>query len=142
MTAGTTTTASRTTRHLSTTAAGLYVLWGVLHLGLGAAMSLDALANGIPEREVEAESAMFFLCAIVLGSQAIVVAVAMNRVNNRLGYWLNLGVLGAVDAAFVVVMVVPGHVDPVGGLSGPAIWLLAAIVSTMALRREPISAIG
>jgi hypothetical protein len=31
---------------------------------------------------------MFFICATVLGVQAIFVALAMNRVNSRLGYWL------------------------------------------------------
>jgi hypothetical protein len=83
---------------------------------------------------------MFFVCASVLGAQAIAIALVLNRVNSPLGYWLNLLVLGAVDAAFLVVVVLPGHVDLIGGLSGPAIWLLAAIASTIALRRAPTKA--
>ncbi|TQM01680.1 hypothetical protein [Pseudonocardia kunmingensis] len=125
-----------TTRNLAAIAAGLYGLWGLLHLGLGAALSWNALATGLPASEPGAESVMFFVCAMVFGGQAVAVAVTMNRHNDRLGYWLNLIVLGVVDIAFLVVMVLPGHVDLVGGLSGPLIWCLAAAVSTVALRRS------
>ncbi|TQM14224.1 hypothetical protein [Pseudonocardia kunmingensis] len=127
-------------RHLPAIAAGLYSAWGLLHLGLGTAMSWSALASGPPAGELEAESAMYFLCAIVFGVQAIVVALTLNRRNDRVGYWLNLAVLGAVDAAFLVVMVVPGHVDVAGGLSGPLLWCLAAAVSTAALRSGGVPA--
>ncbi|WP_165358727.1 hypothetical protein [Haloactinopolyspora alba] len=44
-----------------------------------------------------------------------------------------------MDVTFVPVLVVPGHVDPVGGLSGPLVWLLAAACATVALRREPVT---
>jgi hypothetical protein len=67
---------------------------------------------------------------------------SLARFNSRLGYWLNLVVLGVVDAAFVVVLVIPGHVDLVGGLSGPLIWLLAAIVSTVVLNRPLVTGVG
>jgi len=121
-------------------ATALYVLWGVLHLGLGTTMAAVELFDGLPTGEEAAESLMFFVCASVLGAQAIAIALVLNRVNSPLGYWLNLLVLGAVDAAFLVVVVLPGHVDLIGGLSGPAIWLLAAIASTIALRRAPTKA--
>ena len=122
---------------LAALSAALYVLWGVLHLGLGVTMAAAGLAGGLPAEEQAAESLMFFVCAIVLGAQAIGVALVLNRFNSPLGYWLNLVVLGVVDVAFVVVVVLPGHVDLLGGLSGPAVWLLAALVSTIALRRGP-----
>ncbi|MBB3662579.1 MULTISPECIES: hypothetical protein [Prauserella salsuginis group] len=122
----------------SVVATGLYVLWGVLHVGLGVSM-LAGAGLLAPAAEAAAESAMFFACAVVLGCQAIAVAITMNRTNSRRGYWLNLLVLGAVDAIFIPVMVVPGHVDPLGGLSGPLVWLAAAAASTVALLREPIT---
>ncbi|GLW89958.1 hypothetical protein Aglo03_07740 [Actinokineospora globicatena] len=115
-------------------AAGLYVVWGLLHMGLGISM---VLGNGAPEGEVAAESLMFFICAAVLGAQAIFVALTMNRVNSTLGFWLNGAVLGVVDVAFLVVLVFPGYVDPVGGTSGPVIWLLATVCAAIALRRAP-----
>ncbi|ACQ78677.1 hypothetical protein Bcav_0413 [Beutenbergia cavernae DSM 12333] len=84
--------------------------------------------------ELEAESLMFFVCASVFGAQAIAIGWFCNRVNDRFGYWLNLVVLGLIDAAFVAVMVVPGHVDIAAGLSGPLIWVVAAATSTVAIR--------
>lgn len=120
-------------------AAAFYVLWGLLHMGLGVSMVIGDLADGAPDTELAAESLMFFICATVLGAQAIFVALTMNRVNSRIGYWLNVAVLGVVDVAFLVLLVVPGHVDLIGGTSGPAIWLMATVCATVALRREPVS---
>jgi hypothetical protein len=78
---------------------------------------------------------MFFVCAAVLGAQAIGVGLTLNRRNDRAGYWINLVTLGAVDAAFVPILLVPGHIDLLGGLSGPALWLVAAVASTIARRQ-------
>ena len=113
-----------------------YMVWGLLHLGLGISMVVDATSQGLPTDELNAESLMFFICAAVFGAQAIAVGWFLNRFNDRVGYWLNLIVLGLIDVAFVAVMVIPGHVDPVGGLSGPAVWALAAAASTVAIRRS------
>jgi hypothetical protein len=132
-----TVTAALSTRRLPEIAAGLYTLWGLLHVGLGAGMSWAMLAPGTPSGELEAESAMFFLSAMVFGGQAIVVALTLNRFNDRLGYWLNLTVLGVIDAAFLVLMVLPGYVGVIGGLSGPVLWAAAALISTIALRTAP-----
>lgn len=118
-------------------AAAAYVLWGLLHLGLGVTMVLSKVGAGLPGGELESESLMFFVCAAVLGAQAIAVGLVLNRVNDRFGHWLNLTVLGVVDAVFVVVMVLPGHVDLLGGLAGPLVWLIAATMSTIAIRRTP-----
>ena len=111
-----------------------YVLWGVLHLGLGLTMVISGFANSSEGRagELLAESTMFFVCAAVFGTQAIGVGVALNWHNSRAGYWINLVPLGVVDVAFVLIMVIPRHIDLVGGLTGPAVWLVAAIGSTMA----------
>ncbi|MBP2371960.1 hypothetical protein [Pseudonocardia parietis] len=114
--------------------AGAYVLWGALHLGVGVSMVVSALTDSsrATAGELGAESTMFFVCAAVLGAQAIGVGVTLNRRNDRAGYWINLLTLGVVDAAFVPILVVPGHVDLIGGLSGPALWLVAAIATTTA----------
>ncbi|SFH74489.1 hypothetical protein SAMN04489731_106131 [Amycolatopsis regifaucium] len=117
----------------------MYTLWGLLHMSLGVSMVIGDLADGAPDTELAAESLLFFICVTVLGTQAIFVAVVMNRANSRLGYWLNGVVLGVVDVAFLVLLVVPGHVDLIGGTAGPVIWLLATVCATMAIRREPVS---
>ncbi|MEV0680158.1 hypothetical protein AB0I60_26910 [Actinosynnema sp. NPDC050436] len=126
----------KTTRRWATTAAALYVLWGLLHVGLGLSMVISTLAEGPPTTELTAESLMFFLCAALLGAQAVFVALTMTRTNNRLGYWLNTAVLGVVDVAFLLVLVLPGHVDLVGGISGPVLWLVATACATAARNHE------
>ncbi|WP_280392976.1 hypothetical protein [Nocardia brasiliensis] len=121
-------------RRWSTTAAALYVLWGVLHMGLGLSMVIGDLADGVPGTESAAESLLYFICVTTLGAQAIFVAVTMNRVNSRLGFWLNAVVLGVVDLAFLVLLAIPGYVDLIGAIVGPAVWVLATACAALALR--------
>lgn len=124
--------ASRRASRWARAGAAAYVLWGLLHLGLGLSMVFGAVGDGSPSGELESESLMFFVCASVFGAQAIAVGLVLNRVNDRFGHWLNLVALGVIDAAFVAVMVAPGHVDPVGGLSGPLVWVVPAVASSAA----------
>ena len=107
-------------------------MWGVLHVGLGLTLAIQGLDGGLPDDEVAAESLMFFVCAAVIGCVAIAVAVAHNRRNDAFGYWLNLLMGGAVDVAFVIVLLGPGHIDLAGGLSGPLLFVAAAALSTLA----------
>ncbi|MFS8104709.1 hypothetical protein LFM09_47170 [Lentzea alba] len=113
-------------------ATGLYVLWGLLHMGLGASMVFTDLAGGAPATETAAESLLYFIAVTVLGAQAIFVALTLNRVNSPAGFWLNTLVLGVIDVAFLVYLVLPGHVDLFGGLAGPIIWLAATVCATAA----------
>ncbi|MFI9402947.1 hypothetical protein [Nocardia sp. NPDC052316] len=121
-------------RRWATTAAALYTAWGVLHMGLGVSMVIGDLADGAPDTESAAESLLYFLCVTTLGAQAIFVAVTMNRVNSRLGFWLNAVVLGVVDLAFLVLLAAPGYVDLIGAIVGPVVWLLATVCAAVALR--------
>ncbi|WP_240772153.1 hypothetical protein [Nocardia sp. CS682] len=122
-------------RRWSTTAAALYTVWGVLHMGLGVSMVIGDLADGAPGTESAAESLLYFICVTTLGAQAIFVAATMNRLNSRLGFWLNAVVLGVVDLAFLVLLAAPGYVDLIGAIVGPVVWLLATACATVALRR-------
>ncbi|GAA4903690.1 hypothetical protein LX16_3796 [Stackebrandtia albiflava] len=124
----------RTLRTLTLVATAGYTLWGVLHIGLGAAMLSRNLGIDIYQSELAAESTMFFVSAVVFGAQAVMVAVTLNRRNDRVGHWLNLTVLGAVDAAFIAVMLVPGHVGWAEGVVAPLIWLAAACCAAAARR--------
>lgn len=111
---------------------GLYVLWGLLHMGVGASMVFSDLSDGVPATETAAESLLYFIVVTVLGAQAIFVALTLNRVNSPVGFWLNTAVLGVIDVAFIVYFVLPGHVDLLGGLAGPIIWLAATACATAA----------
>jgi hypothetical protein len=44
-----------------------------------------------------------------IGLLVTVVAVTMNWSNSRLGYWLNLAVVGATDAGLVWALLAPGY---------------------------------
>lgn len=117
-------------------ATGLYVLWGLLHMGLGASMVIGDLSDGVPSNELAAESLLYFIAVTVLGAQAIFVALTLNRVNSPAGFWLNTVVLGVVDVAFVVFLVLPGHVDLFGGFAGPVVWLAATTCAAIARRQR------
>ncbi|WP_211293981.1 hypothetical protein [Lentzea kentuckyensis] len=118
-----------------TVSVALYVLWGLLHMGLGASMVIGDLSDGAPTEEVAAESLLYFIAVTVLGAQAIFVALTLSRVNSLVGFWLNTVVLGVIDVAFVAYLVLPGHVDLYGGLAGPIIWLAATVCAAVALRK-------
>ncbi|MEU0882621.1 hypothetical protein ABZ345_28780 [Lentzea sp. NPDC005914] len=118
-----------------TVSVALYVLWGLLHMGLGTSMVIGDLSDGAPADEVAAESLLYFIAVTVLGAQAIYVALTLNRVASPVGFWLNTVVLGVVDVAFFVLLVVPGHVDLFGGIAGPVVWLAATGFAAVALRK-------
>jgi hypothetical protein len=127
-----------------------YVLWGIVHLGVGAVMlyrlateggtaALAQSSSAIPAEELPqnltgAASALVGQNAwnlMVFGCFALVVAVTLNWNNSRLGYWLNLAVVSAVDVGFIYAFVLPGYIRLSDGLPGPALWVLAVIFSTI-----------
>jgi hypothetical protein len=81
-----------------------------------------------------AQGRTFQLAAYMLtiASFVLIVAVTLNRRNSVSGYWLNLCVAGWADAVWVLVVVLPGYVSFVRGFLPPAIFLAAAIASTIA----------
>ncbi|GGN14718.1 hypothetical protein GCM10011609_64120 [Lentzea pudingi] len=123
-------------------AVGLYVLWGLLHAGLGISMVAGDLSNGVPAGETAAESLLYFIAVTVLGLQAIYVALTLVRANDPVGFWLNAVVLGVIDAAFVLYLVLPGHVDLFGGIAGPVIWLAATVCAALAQREGRLPRTG
>lgn len=111
--------------------AAFYVLWGVLHVALGVAMISGLLDPGLPTDTDAARDVMFFWCVIVFGVLAMGVGAFLNWRNDPAGYWINLFVVTAVDAGFVLFMMWPGNVGFAEGISGPATWLPAAVFSTL-----------
>lgn len=115
----------------------VYVLWGILHIeaarrvyNLG--LSLDP---GMVQGRILQNAWNLFFFALF----GIVVAIWLNWKNDRLGYWMNLIVVSAGDIGFIVFVLMPGYVPWVPGALGPALWLLAALLSTLGLicaRRE------
>jgi hypothetical protein len=74
---------------------------------------------------------------IVFGVFAVAVAVTLNWRNSRSGYWLNLLVVGGDDVGFIYAIVLPGYVRLGEGLSGPVLWVLAVMFSTVGVLANP-----
>ena len=111
-----------------------YVLWGVLHIvvaskvyELGQTLDTDIVQARIFQ---DAWSLLFF--AIF----AIMIGVFFNWKNDRLGYWLNLIVVSVADIGYLLFILVPGYVPIIPGVIGPALWVLAVVFSTIAIRRN------
>ncbi len=108
-----------------------YVGWGVFHIGVARDIyQLGRTQTGIAQGRTFQLAAYMLTIALF----AIVVALAGNWRNRRLGYWMNLWVIGWADAVWVAVVVAPGYVPPVRGLWPPAVYLLGAVLTTFAFR--------
>ena len=79
--------------------AAFYVVWGVLHLI--AARGICELASSIPDGPAHARLEQGGLNLGLFAVQTMAVAVLLNWHNNRIGFWLNIIVIGAVDIGYV-----------------------------------------
>jgi hypothetical protein len=127
-----------------------YVLWGILHIGVGAVVlyqlsakggiaALALIGNAVPAEElpqslggvasgVLAEHAWN---VALFGFFAVIVGAVLNWRNSRIGYWLNLCVVSAEDLGLIFTILIPGYIRPFDGWSGPVLWVLAVIFSTI-----------
>jgi hypothetical protein len=71
-----------------------------------------------------------------IGLLVTVVAVTMNWSNSRLGYWLNLAVVGATDAGLVWALLAPGYMAWSDGMIGLVLFAFALVFSSIA--RVPV----
>jgi hypothetical protein len=128
----------------------LFVLWGVLHVGVGVVCAIsylhagplgllthfgwsadprDALAG--PNVRLASHIALDFSIVLVgYGVLAIWAARLMWR-GEALGFWLNAILLGIADAAFVIALMIPGHVPVSEGIWGPALYVLGVLFSVL-----------
>jgi hypothetical protein len=116
-------------------AAGLYVVWGLLHIQAAYDGFLlgTSLNQGIIQGKIfqDAWNLLFFALF------SIVIAIIFNWKNSRLGYWLNLVVVSVADIGFIIFVLIPGNVDFLPGILGPVFWVSAAIFSSIAVKKEP-----
>jgi hypothetical protein len=108
-----------------------FIIWGVFHVYVAWQIYSLALAQtGIAQGRTLQLAAYMLTIALF----AIVVALWCNWRNDRLGYWLNLAVVGWADIVWVLVVVLPGYVTLARGLIPPAFWLAGALCCTLAQR--------
>jgi hypothetical protein len=85
-----------------------YVAWGLFHVGVAHDIyRLGAAQTGIVQGRLFQMAAYMLSIALF----AIGVSVVGNWRNSRLGYWLNLCVIGWADSVWVIVVVVPGYLS-------------------------------
>lgn len=111
-------------------AAVAYVIWGLLHLNaaygvyeLGTTLELGIVQGRVYQ---DAWNLTFFA---LFGA---IVGMVYTWRNSQLGYWLNAIVVSAGDIGFIVTLLVPGIVPFFPGIIGPAVWLVALALSTIA----------
>jgi hypothetical protein len=143
-------------RHAHRIGTVFYVLWGVVHVGVGALMlyrlateggtaALAQVGSAVPVEELpqnltgvaSATLGQHAWNLAVFGFFALIVALTLNWRNSRLGYWLNLGVVSAADVGFIVAILLPGDIRLIDGLPGPFLWALAVVFSTIGFLANP-----
>jgi hypothetical protein len=110
-----------------------YAAWGAFHVYVAWQIYVVALPlSGI------AQGRMLQLAAYMLTIALFCIVIAVWRVwrNDRLGYWLNLAVVGWADIIWVLVVVLPGYVPLGRGLIPPTIFVLGAFLTTLAQRHR------
>jgi hypothetical protein len=121
------------TKLLARLGAFFFVAWGVFHVYVAWPIYTLALTQrGIAQGRTLQLAAYMLTIALF----AIVVALWRNWRNDRLGYWLNLAVVGWADIIWVGVVVVPGYVPPARGLVPPAFWLAGALLHPCPTRSD------
>ena len=113
--------------------AAWYAAWGVFHVYVAWQIYVVALPlSGI------AQGRMLQLAAYMLTIALFAIVIAVWRIwrNDRLGYWLNLAVVGWADVIWVLVVVLPGYVPLGRGLIPPMIFVLGAFLTTLAQRHR------
>lgn len=125
------------TQALSVTSAVLYVAWGAFHIYVAWQIyDLAWTTSGL------AQGRLLQLAAYMLSISLFSIVVALWRVwrTDPIGIWMNLAVVGWADAIWVLAVVLPGYVPLVRGLIPPAVFVVAALLSLIALRRRQSSA--
>jgi len=114
--------------------AGLYVIWGLLHLK--ASYDVSIVAGMVPTEFALAQGRIFQDAwnLAFLGLFAIVIALTLNWKNDAVGYWLNLAVVSVTDIGFLLFIVGPGLIPLFPGIAGPVVWILALTFSTVGFR--------
>jgi hypothetical protein len=110
-----------------------YVLWGLLHVE--AARRVMMLGQSLEPGMVQARIYQGAWNLLFFALFGIVVAVWMNWKNNRAGYWLNLVVVSVGDIGFILLVLAPGYLPLMPGALGPALLILALILTTIGYRQ-------
>ena len=109
-----------------------YITWGIFHINVAHDIyALGSAQTGIARGRLY-QLAAYMLCIALF---AVVTGAAGNWRNGVRSYWLNLIVVGSADLVWVLVVVLPGYTPLLRGLLPPAVYVLGALLTTVARRR-------
>jgi len=111
----------------------VYVLWGLLHLA--AAVDEFSLGGSVEPGLVQGKLYQGAWNLLFFALASILIAVFLNWKNSRLGYWLNLSVVSVADIGFLIFVFFPGYAPVIPTIFGPVLWITAAILTSIAVRR-------
>ncbi len=112
----------------------IYVLWGLLHLN--AAYGVYVLGETLDPGTVQGRVLQDAWNLVFFALFGAIVGIVYVWRNIRLGVWLNLIVVSTGDIGFIVTMLVPGIVPIMPGAAGPVLWVIAAVLSLIAMRLD------
>lgn len=145
-------------RYAARLGAVFYILWGLLHVVGGAALTviatsgdvtgaLAALGSARPATAIPADPGSLVGGVVAfhgwnilwIGLLVIVVAARWTWRNERLGFWLPLALVAIADAGLLTFLLVPGEMAWVDGIWGPILFIPALLLTALG-RREPLAA--
>jgi ketosteroid isomerase-like protein len=110
-----------------------YVLWGILHVGVAWQISSAASEIGAASIAARTNQLAFYIGAV--GVLAIIFAYD-NWPNGKIGYWANLLMVSLMDIGYVWFVVRVVDMPLLEAWLGPALWMVALILSTTAYLRR------
>ena len=143
------------TKYAHKIGAVFYVLWGIFHTYIGVLLlqkvmsegtsaALTAIGDALPPSQVANDALMngviehYAWNLVWFGIYAIILAIFMNWKNSRVGYWFNLVVVSLTDLGFIFAILVPGYISFAAGASGPFLWILAFIFTTIGIMKNRV----
>jgi hypothetical protein len=129
--------------------AGLYVLWGLVHVVGGAAILATLQADGgaatlrmyattapgtVPDGVPGVAGAVAGFHAwnlLWIGALVMVIAVRYNWRNQAAGVWLNLTLAGAADAGLIAFLLLPGYMGLADAWPGLGLFVPAALLTAV-----------
>lgn len=143
----------------------MFVLWGVLHIvvgvigvqqflvspPLGVLVAYGAtISPGDAGRTLELAAHVALEFSVILGGYGLLAiwAAVLAWRGQTLGCWINIVMLGIVDLAFIVALMLPGYIGFWMGIWGPLLYVLGVgftaygLANKGAAARTPVAAGG
>jgi len=114
-----------------------YGLWGFWHFQVVASMFEFAgtqIDQGILQARIY--QGAFHILWFAVG--AVAISILLNWRNSRVGYWLNLFMIGWTEIGLFLFFMVPGYFSWLPtGFVGPLLWVSAVLFSTLGYYLKP-----